>query len=427
VLAAVAAALAVPGDLARVIVAPALTLGVVAAAWSAVIRRGLARALFAALAVLGVGALVAIVLTSEGHGSWLLVVVGLVTLSVALSRRALRPVAAIARSPHVTSSVGPARRGVVIVNPWSGDGAADRVHLAEEARRRGIAPVVLRSGDDLLALARAEVAAGADVIGMAGGDGSQALVATVAMEADVAFVCVPAGTRNHFALDLGLDRVDVVGSLAAFGPAVERRVDVGTVGDRVFVNNVSLGVYAKVVQSHEYRDAKRETTSKMLPELLGPGAEQLELRFLGPRGREHRRAHVVLVSNNPYTLTALGGFGTRARLDTGELGIATAEIRGSADAAAFVAAEAAGRPQRFRGYREWSAPTFAVESELPVDAGVDGEATVLAPPLAFRSLPGALRVRVPIGAPGYSPAALRAPSARWSIATLVRTVLGRAP
>ena len=116
------------------------------------------------------------------------------------------------------------------MNPKSGGGKVERFQLVEEARRRGIEPVVLQPGD-----------------------GSQALVASVAMAHDVAFVCVPAGTRNHLAMDLGLDRDDVVGALEAFGAAVERRIDLGLVDERVFVNNATMGLYAKIVQSPAYR------------------------------------------------------------------------------------------------------------------------------------------------------------------------------
>ena len=189
---------------------------------------------------------------------------------------------------------------------------------------------------------------------MAGGDGSQALVASVAMAADVPLVCVPAGTRNHFALDLGLDRNDVVGALDAFDAAVERRIDLAEVNGRVFVNNVSLGVYAKIVQSPEYRDAKRQTTAAMLPELLGPGAEPFDLHFVGPDGTRQDGAQIIQVSNNPYVLTSLAGFGSRARLDTGTLGIAAAKVRGASDVAAFVAAESAGRLDRFSGWTKWA-------------------------------------------------------------------------
>ena len=144
------------------------------------------------------------------------------------------------------------------------------------------------------------MARGADVIGMAGGDGSQGLVAAVAARHDVAMVVVPAGTRNHLAMDLGLDRGDVVGALDAFGAARERAVDLGEVNGRVFVNNVSFGLYAEIIRSPEYRDAKLDTTFRALPRLLGPGSRPFDLRFTGPGGERHTAAHVVQVSNNPY-------------------------------------------------------------------------------------------------------------------------------
>ena len=127
---------------------------------------------------------------------------------------------------------------------------------------------------------------------MAGGDGSQALVASVAMKHDVAHVCVPAGTRNHFAADLGLDRNDVVGALDAFTDGVERRVDLASLNERVFVNNASLGVYAQVVQSDAYRDAKLRTWRRMLPEMLGtrPGCPRTPLRHTAPKRLVRRRS-----------------------------------------------------------------------------------------------------------------------------------------
>ena len=200
----------------------------------------------------------------------------------------------------------------------------------------------------------------------------------------------------------------MVAALDAFGAAVERRIDLAEVNGRVFVNNVSLGVYAKVVQSPEYRDAKRQTTLAMLGDLVGPGAEPFDLRFVGPDGTEHDGARIIQISNNPYRLTSLTGFGSRARLDTGELGVAAADLRGARDIAGFFAAQWLGRLDRFQGWIRWNTDTLTIESGAPVEAGVDGEALLLDPPLEFRSLPGALRVRLPPSAPGYSPAALRA-------------------
>lgn len=423
-----AAVLALPGEVLRLVGVLLLIVAASVGAWFAVTRRASLRIVGLAVAVVALVLLVVLTVTAERHGVVVLALVVLVLLSAECTRYALRRDRTSVRAAEVPGRpVGPARHGVLIINPKSGGGKGEKFHLVDEARARGIEPVLLEPGKDLLELARDAIVGGADVIGMAGGDGSQALVASVAKDHGVAHVCIPAGTRNHFALDLGLDRDDVVGALDAFGDARERTIDLATVNDRVFVNNASLGVYAKVVQSPEYRDAKAQTAAAMLPDLLGPGESPFSVRFRGPDGAEHENAPLVLVSNNPYRLTRLSGFGTRARLDTGALGVTAVEIAGAADVATFVAAEAAGQLSRFRGFHDWSTPEFRVESDDPVEVGVDGEALVMDPPLVFRSLPGALRVRIPTHAPGYSPAALASPSVWWTVSALFRTIAGHPP
>src|SRR2546423_1611475 len=245
------------------------------------------------------------------------------------------------------------------------------------------------------------------------------------MQHGVAFVCVPAGTRNHLALDLGLDRDDVVGALDAFGEAVERCIDLALIGERVFVNNATMGLYAKIVQSPEYRDHKLGTALDMLPEMLGPDAQPFDLRFTGPDGAEYESAHLIMVSNDPYELGAGEGFGSRRRIDAGTLGIVVARFRSSSDIAKFVRLAAAGRVSRFPGWLEWTDTSFVVRSGEPVEVGIDGEAMLLDPPIEFRTIPGALRMRIPPHAPGYSPAAA-APRPGWStMRALLRTAAGR--
>jgi diacylglycerol kinase family enzyme len=250
-------------------------------------------------------------------------------------------------------------------------------------------------------------------------------VATVAARHDIPHVCVPAGTRNHFALDLGIDRDDVVGALDAFHDGVERRVDLATVNGRTFVNNASMGLYAKIVQSEAYRDAKMKTAADMLPDMLGPEAEPFDLRFVGPGGEEWPSAHLLLVSNDPYEMDHLAGRGTRSRMDLGTLGLVAVRIGGPKDALAFVGMEAAGSIRRFHGWLEWDAPHFRVDSGAPVEIGIDGEALVMDPPLVFESLRGALRVRIPTHAPGVAPAAAAVQLSTSTIGELLSTALGR--
>lgn len=307
------------------------------------------------------------------------------------------------------------RRPVLFFNPKSGDGKAERFNLAVEAGARGIEAIELKRGDDLASLATAAIERGADALAMAGGDGSQAVVAAAAAEHGLPYACIPAGTRNHFALDLGVDRDDVVGALDAFVDGGERRVDLAEVNGRVFVNNVSLGLYAEAVQREGYREAKLRTIFDTVPDLLGPEGEGLDLRWTAPNGHEHESGAVILVSNNRYRLGRPLDSGTRPKIDDGRLGITVVD-------APSESRSPRARPRR--PWHEWSAPSFEVDSDGAVPAGIDGEAVELEPPLRFSIRPLALRVRIAHAHPGASPSAHLPEDAGAVIAALVRIAAG---
>jgi diacylglycerol kinase family enzyme len=379
----------------------------VAAGWYVVSRRGAVRWLALAILAAAVALLVVSLIEAELHWAWGILTCVFAAASVGFARVALHRSSRAVREAARAIPVAPREaRPVLIINPKSGGGKAERFSLVDECKARGIEPVVLHPGDDLVVLAEAAIADGAGIVGMAGGDGSQALVATVAAAHGIPHVVVPAGTRNHFALDLGLDRDDVVGALDAFTSGTEQRVDLAEVNGRVFVNNASLGIYAAIVQSPQYRDAKLKTAAELLPGLLGPDATPLDLGFTGPDGSEYPTAHLILVSNNRYQLDQVAGRGTRERLNDGLLGVVAARIDGPAQARQFVTLESLGQIRRFPGWLEWEAPSFEVRSGGPVEIGIDGEALTLDPPLVFTCRPGALRVRVPRHALARSPAAM---------------------
>src|SRR5437870_387006 len=259
--------------------------------------------------------------------------------------------------------------GLLLVNPRSGDDRPDADKLMAAARRRGVEAHVVGQGDDPVTLARE---ARADALGIAGGDGSLAAIAEVALERDLPFVCVPFGTRNHFARDLGLDRDDPLGALAAFRGR-EPRIDVGRAGERLFLNNVSLGVYARLVHRREQRRRRREALARIRTLLvLVTHREPLGITIDG----KPEEARLVLVANNAYVLD-LPSIGARERLDEGRLHLYIA--RGRID--------------------ERSGTTFVVEARAGrIEAAVDGEPAVLETPIEFRIEPAALRVLVPPGA-----------------------------
>jgi diacylglycerol kinase family enzyme len=370
-----------------------LSLAIVAIFYG-VVRRGLVRIIslvFAGMLVLGaLGELL------DGRVIDRLIIAGLFWLAVtaACAAFAVHVPLAKARRP---------RRPVLFLNPRSGGGKAERFRLAEEAEKRGIEVVELRPEDDLATLVRRAADGGADGLAMAGGDGSQAIVAAIASERGLPYACIPAGTRNHFALDLGVDRDDVVGALDAFVDGGERVVDLAEVNGRVFVNNVSLGLYAHAVQREGYRGAKLRTLLDTMPDVMGPGGHSADLHWSGPQGEKHPSGTVLLISNNRYRLGWVLGSGTRPRIDDGELGIAVVGSRPD---------QGLGRLVPRRAWRHWSAPAFEVHSAERVPAGIDGEATMLTAPLRFRILPSALRVRIATRHPGASPSASR-PANPW--------------
>jgi len=289
----------------------------------------------------------------------------------------------------------------------------------EAARARGLRVHVLERGEDLVALAQEAVAAGAGAVGVAGGDGSLGLVAKVAVEADVPFVCIPSGTRNHFAGDLGLDRADPLAALDAFTGA-ERRIDVGMVGERMFLNNVSLGAYADMVADPRYRAAKLATAHAVLPASLRGEHDLLQVDLRDAEGREHPDVLVLLVAANSYELN-----GVRERLDGGVLQVSALRARTGAALAGLATRALArgGRVAGGSGWAQWTTTALRVSAPLAqLPAGIDGEAATLATPLEFRVLPQALRVLVP---PALGPPAPRVRLQSWAtVRRLVRIAAG---
>ncbi len=293
----------------------------------------------------------------------------------------------------------PPRKPVLIMNPRSGGGKVGRFRLREKAERLGARVVLLEPGrhHDVTELARAAVAEGADLLGAAGGDGTQALVAAVAAEHDIPFLVISAGTRNHFALDLGLDRGNPAACLDALTDGVELRVDLGFAGEQPFVNNASFGAYAAIVQSPAYRDDKIGTSLEMLPDLL---TGQQGPRLVARAGDTTLTApQAVLVSNNPYRTGDPFGLGRRERLDSAVLGVLGVKLEGAVNAAGLLL-----HPDP-SGLTVLTATEVVVEADVEeIEAGVDGEAMVLPAPVRCRIAPGALRVRVPRRRPGVAPA-----------------------
>ncbi|MGW0704532.1 diacylglycerol/lipid kinase family protein [Streptomyces sp. NPDC002643] len=379
--------------------------------WWTLAHTGAVRALGAALAV--TAPLVILVLFAVYGLLWAAcVALALWVLALVLARTALPPGPTASEQPVA----GAPHHPWILMNPRSGGGKVGRFHLVEKAEAAGCRVTLLEGRQDVTELARRAVAEGADLLAVAGGDGTQALVAEVAARHGLPFAVIPVGTRNHFALDLGLDRDDPPAALDSLSAdAVELRVDLGYAADRVFVNNASFGVYASVVADPAYRDAKARTALQALPALLSDkDAPRLRLRT---EDMDADGLQALLVSNNAYGRAVdATSPGRRERLDSGELGVVCVRVDNAAQAARLVHG-----PQS-PGLRRLNAGEVVVEADTAtVPVGIDGEHTVLPVPVVCRSVPGALRVRVPRHRPGISRTTATTPD--WPRVT--RLALGR--
>jgi diacylglycerol kinase family enzyme len=292
------------------------------------------------------------------------------------------------RKPHLIAKpegIESFKHPVLIINPHSGSGKAAKVGLLASAERLGIETVVRQKGEKLRKLAKTAVDNGCDHLIISGGDGSLARIAKVAIEREVPFSCVPCGTRNHFAMDLGLDRNDPTKALdAAFG-GVEFKVDVGRIGGKLFLNNVSFGIYATAIAETGYREHKTESMAKA----VGQDVDDRDSQFTveDPDGVVHDDIGVLMASNNPYRFVGAPDFAGRSRLDTGTLGVILADR-----------VEGEHVDLEHGQVKRWDAPTLTVDStDKKIPVGIDGSLHKIRAPVNVHIDHKVLRVVLPTG------------------------------
>ena len=392
--AAVAVLLAFAGvkSLAMLAVGVAAAVVGLAAAYVFLSRRGVVRWL--ALAVFVLAPIAVIVVYAVKDLLWVALVSAAAWLLAGVTARlALAQGETDWRMPEYPAQPPP-RHPYLIMNPKSGGGKVGKFGLKQKAEDLG-AEVFLLEGQsvDVAKVARAAVDAGADLLGVAGGDGTQALVAGVAAEHGIPFLVISAGTRNHFALDLGLDREDPSTCLSALSDGVELRVDLGVINGQTFVNNASFGAYAEVVETPAYRGDKLNTTLNTLPELLqGHRGARLTARA---DGTEIEAPQALLVSNNPYGTGDIAGLGRRARLDRGTLGVVGVTVASASQAAGLL------RGRHATGLSVLTTRQIEIRADAPrIPVGVDGESIAMPTPVTCTVSPQALRVWVPRDRPG---------------------------
>ncbi|MCT9009584.1 diacylglycerol/lipid kinase family protein [Streptomyces rhizosphaerihabitans] len=295
-----------------------------------------------------------------------------------------------------------------MTNPRSGGGKPARYGLVQRAEDMGAQVWMTSAEEDAASVARCAVEEGAQVLGVAGGDGTVSAVAAVAADAGRSLMVVPAGTRNHFARDLGLDVRDPVQALGALADGEPARVDLGVLGPRVFVNNVSFGMYADALLEPGYREDKTRAFAAVAPDYL-KGKQWVEACVDTPWGTVEF-PQMVLVSNNPYHLATPRWLGRRFSLTTGLLGgiVLKRPAQTPPDLLRHLRSELrrsmSGPGPASEGVVVWSASSVTLRGDVRyLDAGIDGEAVTLPLPVICGIRPGALRVLLPRDRPGIPP------------------------
>ncbi|CAN5656836.1 diacylglycerol kinase family protein [soil metagenome] len=246
---------------------------------------------------------------------------------------------------------------------------------------------------------KAEIKRGTRRILVAGGDGTVAAAASEAVGRPVQLAILPGGTLNHFAKDYGIP-LDPREALEVSAGTANRRVDVGFVNDRLFLNTSSVGAYVSFVHRRDrlephlgYRLGSLVAALRIMARLR---SYRIELQIEGKIRRYRTPLVFIGVDERDLRLPIFG-----SRMDNGQSGLHAIVVRGKTRARIMAIALAAAA----RGIRAVSRTphldSFLVNHcriDLPREwsyVGLDGETVPLRTPLRYRIVRRALTLVVP--------------------------------
>lgn len=289
----------------------------------------------------------------------------------------------------------------VIVNSHSGpgheSGVEERLASAFSAAGGDAHISMAADGGEVARLAQAAANGDADIVVAAGGDGTINAVAAAIIDKDKALGVLPFGTMNHFAKDL-LIPLKLEDAVETIVNGAETRIDIGSVNDHVFINNSSLGLYPSIVRE---REKQQKLGWGKWPAFVWAAFGVLR-RYpfldiqIGVDGSELRsRTPFIFVGNNEYEMETLH-IGQRACLDKGELSLYITNRTGRLGLFRLAWHALFGGLRQEKDFLALCTKEIRIETRHKrLRVALDGEVTVMAPPLRYRTLPGALRVMTP--------------------------------
>lgn len=289
----------------------------------------------------------------------------------------------------------------VIVNASSGTGenAALKERLDELFARDGVvAHVALaQSGHEISELAKRAALGDADIVVAGGGDGTINSVASQLLNTKKALGVLPLGTMNHFAKDLHIP-LELEAAVETIIEGHVANVDLGKVNDHIFVNNSSLGLYPSIIRE---RDKQQRLGRGKWPAYVWAAIAVLRrYPFLNVRldvdGKEFSsRTPFVFIGNNEYEMETLN-VGGRACLDAGELSLYVTNRTGRLGLVRLAWRALFGGLRQEKDFLAMCTKEIWIETRRKrIRVALDGEVTIMEPPLHYRVLPGKLRVMTP--------------------------------
>ncbi|MGI8991613.1 MAG: diacylglycerol/lipid kinase family protein [Bryobacteraceae bacterium] len=286
------------------------------------------------------------------------------------------------------------RIAVILNQKAGGESARDRKTL-ERIFEAAPTPVeiVEAAGNEIRELARAAVARGCDVLVAGGGDGTINAVAAALVGTDAALGILPLGTLNHFSKDLGIPP-DLEAAARIVLDGEISKVDVGEVNGRIFLNNSSIGVYARLVhfrEAHERRGLGKWASFALALASVFRRFPFLSVRLLVDARELRRTTPFLFVGNNEYKAN-----GTRLHLDRGCLFLVIACREGRIALVSAAVREFFNHLRENRDFEIMQPAEFRIESPRNLlSVALDGEVHKMRTPLCYRSRPAALKVLTP--------------------------------
>jgi diacylglycerol kinase family enzyme len=272
-----------------------------------------------------------------------------------------------------------------------GDALRETVERAFAATGREI-DLELVDGADMAEAVKRQRGKPSVVVG--GGDGTLGCAAAILANTPTALAILPLGTRNHLARQLKIPlELDAAVAVAVGGQ--RRRIDLGSAGERVFVNNASFGIYTRFVRQRDGQAGPKWLNS--IPAtwhvLRHMRSQQFNLSLDGePRPVA---TPLLFVGNNQYSIEP-GHLGERDAMDDGQLSVYAVAAQGPHKLVAFALRALVGMARPERDFTECaSAGEVVIEGEGWIEGAFDGELEWMALPLRLRSLPSALGVVTP--------------------------------